>query len=187
MPVYTGENPYYYCISEEYIKSMLSKVSGGNALMSSLSFEDKENCVHSKQQIETLLSANDLLCCSWWGAIESFICNKPYEFISAKLSDVEYHFDRFTGWPAVFASKYKYCFKKIDIVFYYLLLINDAKRKAELKRAEREPGYESRYRGTAIENAGATEFELLAKMMWDGENDRIILTPIIISDVRGTR
>ena len=180
-------NPFYYCISEEYIKSMLSKINEGDDLFSTLFFDDKENCVRSKQKIEALLSSENLLCCSWWSAAESFIGEKPFEFISGKLSDVKLCFDKSTWRPSVFVSTYRYCFKKIEILFYYLLMTNDGKRKMEQKKAERKKGYEPRYRGTPIENTGATELDLLAKMIWDDKNDRIILIPIIISDVRNTQ
>ena len=179
-----GENPLYYCISEEYISSLLSKIDGGDELFSALSFKDKANCVRSKQKIEALLSSENLLCRSWWEAVEGFLKENPIDFISAKLSDVECYFDKFTWRTSAFGSTYKYCCKKIEILFYYLLLTDDRKRKREQKKAKRKKGYEPRYRGTTIENTGATEFALLAKMIWDDKNDRIILIPVIISDVR---
>lgn len=167
-------SPYYYCISEAYIKSMLSKYEGGAELFSSLSLENKVCCVKAKQKLEDFLLSKGLLCRSWWSAVESFTGTNPFFYISVKLSDVKYYFDRYTGWPSVFVSTHKHGFKRIDIIFYLILLMHDGRKKRK----------GTNYKGTAIENTGATKFDMLAKMLWDKENSRIILTPIIISEIR---
>ena len=167
-------SPFYYCASEKYIKSTLFKINGSNDLFSSLSFENKENCVRSKQQIEALMSSENLLCHSWWSAMESFIENKPFEYISIKFSGFEICVDCMYEWPSMFIYTYKYCLKQIDIVLYYCSLTHDY----DVQRAK-----EVSHRHKAWRWASISGVELLAKMMWDSKNEKIILTPIIISEV----
>jgi hypothetical protein len=165
--------PYYYCISPAYIKTLLAKSDGGEELFSSLSFASKEDCALAKERIEAFLSSQNLLCRSWWLAVDRFIQKEPLDFVSIRLTDVKCDWDRYTGWGVTYTSSYKYGFKWIDLVFYRILLANDEKKKR--KRHE--------HKGTAIEYTGASTFELLAKMIWDAPNDRIILTPLIISEM----
>jgi hypothetical protein len=159
--------PYYYCISPDYLNALLAKHDGGAELFSSLSFAAKADCRLAKQRLEDFLSSQNQLCKSWWMAVDKFFMQEPYEFVSTTLADVKYYLDGYFGWPAVFASTYKYGFKKIDILFY-MLMLNEEGRK----------------RKVAVECTGATVFEMLAKMLWDAKNEQIVLTPLIISDMR---
>ena len=164
--------PYYYCISEEYIKKQLSQFEGGDRLM--LSFTDKKNCIWAKEQIEDFLAAENQLCRSWWGAIDRFIGKNPAQYVSARFSADFWDMD-YTDRTTKLINKIKYGFKKIDLVLYHMHLMRDD-----------EPSNPGRLRNRCmcLTCCGGRGFELLAKMMWDDKNSRVILTPMIISEVQ---
>ena len=90
-----------------------------------------------------------------------------------KISSDIWDFD-FTDRPGKLVSKVNYGFKKIEVVLYYMQMMRDEDPS--------KPG-KSRKRCMCLSCCGGKSFEMLAKMMWDRGNSRIILTPMIISEV----
>ena len=159
-------NPYYYHVSEEYIKTRFEKVGGDDALIASLSFDGKPDCFRSKEQIEEWLSSKNLLCRSWWQALEGFIgITEPFEFISIKMHSTGCQYNG-SGAPITHFSEYKYGVEKISIVFWLGQIMRDMR----VQTPRRVPFY----------HCNATEFDILAKMIWNREKKQITLVPMII-------
>ena len=165
------KSPYYYFAAVEYTNDLLSKFYGGKECFSSLLFDSKEDCIKAKKQMESFLSSKHRLCHSWWWAADSFIRGKGLDYISTtlKLADCDYYYDHFLHSPSMFVYKHRHGFLDIDVVVYLNKLLRDREIAGETERREIYLSY-----------SGSTEFEMLAKMMWDNQKRRILLTPIIL-------
>ena len=188
------DNPFYYHASEEYIKERLEKAGCDDMLISSLSIISKESCFRAKDKIESFLYSKNLLCDLWDQAIEGFLGEDPFEYISAKIRVTNAQYGG-PGAPMTLFGETRFLNERISIILWLNWVLRDWNKRDEMKAmseqrrqkravtANEELSDVTNYRAPKkvhFERCGITEFELLGKMLWNREKKQIVLTPMII-------
>lgn len=174
-----SKSMFYYHAKEDFIKSRLGKYCSFDGLLGNLDFGGRISCITAKEEIETILRKENLLCENVMDAVNKFKKGNPFPFISLNVTNTETYYDNPYGIsPTRLISDYKYGFEKIHTVIW----LYDGKITAE-KRSDGEIQKREVYFGYPFDRFEIKGYDVLGTMFWDENKKELLISPLIITDI----